>query len=127
MTTHHDIIRLILSEAGRAGRQRVDVLKPLCEAFCAAYDHDHENENERPVDCEVLPDDETAHLYYVDCYYKAQAPELRAKPRDRVDPTASYLDVNPCEVSVPEWANHHRRLLRALAQDERRRHETNAA
>ena len=122
MTTHHDIFGLILGET--CGAQRDDVLQALCAAFCACYDN--EQGDERPVDCEVLSD-EAAHLYFVDCYYKALAPELRAKPRTVVDPKVTYMEVNPREVSVPEWATNHRRLLRGLAQAERKQDEAGLA
>ncbi len=119
MTTHHDIFGLIVGEIDNAERE--DVLRPLCAAFVEAYDNEvDEDAHER--DHDMLPHD-SAHLYYVDCYYKARMPELRAKPRTTVDPKAKYLEVNPREVSVPEWARNHRRLLRALAQAERKRDE----
>jgi len=51
------------------------------------------------------------------------ARRLRAKPRTVVDPKVTYMEVNPREVSVPEWATNHRRLLRGLAQAERKRDE----
>ena len=76
MTTHHDIFGLILGET--CGAQRDDVLQALCAAFCACYDN--EQGDERPVDCEVLSD-EAAHLYFVDCYYKALATDRTSEYR----------------------------------------------
>lgn len=106
MTTHSDILTLILDEA-RDG-ERDYVLAPLCAAYVAAYGDDGADDGGEMLD------DEAAHAHYLDCYYTA-GPELRAE----AGPTATFREVNPREVSVPEWAPTHRGLLRALAYYER--------
>jgi hypothetical protein len=124
MSTHADILRLVLAEATQEGRD--DVLTALAAAFVAAYDDECDDDPRPPcprcergvLQREVCTGPRKCSRCFAFCDdddgWLSEESDAHAYYREQYGAQAATR-----EVTCPTWAPLHRPLLRAVAEHER--------